>query len=1001
MTKKLFIVLTLILSLAFMANILAQGSWTYSDRFPVTGGGHGIEVDPDGKIWFVSYYANDIVVNGADSIMFKSIYCFNADGTQASFSPIRTLDVPGVGVDSMLNAARGLGLDGEGNLLYSAFDKLYRIDYQTGECLGMVQPVPGASLTQAWGDENGYVYIGTVLAGNPIFIYDEDFEEYSRVVEAADVISRALIVTPDGKDLYYSAVTGTNGVLHYYSEDGPDGTYEPIDTIGVDVDGVKVLPSTNCINFDRDGNIWFASKYDVTPAGWWCVDPDMDYVVIDSLGTPLLGAQDTTDLNKVSAARGIAFNEDGTIAYTSDFESPIPFRIWEKSAGDMVKVTFWANTATIPDTMNENSTVQVRGGTSPLTWDGSSPVKLTNIDGDYWKGEGYFPKNSTIQYKFFTNVNSGNPTGTDWEHQGWECNTDDASGNRILVTGESSVTLPVEFANGIANNKPQLFKPWGDTDTDSTFVVWVRVNMQGWTDFNPEMHMVGVRGSNTTDWGQTGNLSWGSTVPLTAEAPHANGGQYPGNYFYSGAIHVPNSYAGISGLQFKFVVHYADAALDEDWGNMVMNPDVQYTFPVSGADTTIKWVWFNNQAPQQVDHADTVVVTFRADMSPAIQAKGYVQGDTLLVQAGTNYTATEMKRIYLRKQGLTNIYQGTDTLVSTIGQDVFYNYYVQKNGRETREVFYDFNDMYPSNPQSNERRKLAISGATASVSDSARSATDSHRAPKFQNLLQLSKDVLLTLECDLRPPIHELKVDPTDSLDDIQGDADITSAMVDSIYAWGVYVNGPLTGTWGTWNATGLANFKMFDDGTHGDATAGDTIFTIQIQLNKDSANGTVGQEFKFGIRGGDNEPGQGGYGLNHIENVNDDNATFTLRAQFGSINPTFYDHWDFNTNMPVAINETPAMVRRYNLEQNYPNPFNPSTTIRFTISQSEKVMVRIFDITGKKVMTLVDQRLAAGTHQIVWDGKDDNGRIAPSGIYFYQLKTESYLESKKMVLVK
>ncbi len=307
---------------------LSMAAWEYADRFPVTGGGHGIQVDPTGKIWFVSYYANDIVVNGADSIKFKSVYCFNDDGTQASFSPIRTLDVPGVGVDSMLNAGRGLGIDGQGNLLYSAYDKLYKIDYQTGECLGMVQPVPGASLTQAWGDANGYVYIGTVLAGNPIFIFDEDFEEYARVVEAADVISRALIVTPDGKDLYYSAVTGTNGVLRYHSEDGPDGTYEPVDTIGVDVDGVKVLPSINCINFDRAGNIWFASKYDVTPAGWWCVDPTQNYAVIDNLGTPLLGAQDTTDINKVSAPRGIAFNADGTVAYTSDFESPIPFRIW-------------------------------------------------------------------------------------------------------------------------------------------------------------------------------------------------------------------------------------------------------------------------------------------------------------------------------------------------------------------------------------------------------------------------------------------------------------------------------------------------------------------------------------------------------------------------------------------------------------------------------------------------------------------------------------------------
>ncbi len=65
------------------------------------------------------------------------------------------------------------------------------------------------------------------------------------------------------------------------------------------------------------------------------MDPAQNYDIIDNLGTPLLTAQDTSDINKVSAPRGIAFNAAGTIAYTSDFESPIPFRIWNKVGVDV------------------------------------------------------------------------------------------------------------------------------------------------------------------------------------------------------------------------------------------------------------------------------------------------------------------------------------------------------------------------------------------------------------------------------------------------------------------------------------------------------------------------------------------------------------------------------------------------------------------------------------------------------------------------------------------
>ena len=111
-------------------------------------------------------------------------------------------------------------------------------------------------------------------------------------------------------------------------------------------------------------------------------------------------------------------------------------------------------------------------------------------------------------------------SGAEWEHQGWEGDLD--TGNRQLVVGAADTTLPLQFVNGWLAGAGQYETPYVTNDT--SFVVWVRVNMQGWDDFSPDNHTVGIRGSNTVDWGQTGEISWGKTYPLTQESDHVNAG---------------------------------------------------------------------------------------------------------------------------------------------------------------------------------------------------------------------------------------------------------------------------------------------------------------------------------------------------------------------------------------------------------------------------------------------------------------------------------------------
>ncbi len=85
----------------------------------------------------------------------------------------------------------------------------------------------------------------------------------------------------------------------------------------------------------------------------------------------------------------------------------------------------------------------------------------------------------------------------------------------------------------------------------------------------------------------------------------------------------------------------------------------------------------------------------------------------------------------------------------------------------------------------------------------------------------------------------------------------------------------------------------------------------------------------------------------------------------------------------------------------NYPNPFNPTTTIRFALPKDAMITLTVFDLSGKKVKTLVNGFNTAGYHQVQWNGKDDQGRMVASGMYFYVLKMGKSIKARKMFLLR
>ncbi|HSG27180.1 MAG TPA: FlgD immunoglobulin-like domain containing protein, partial [Candidatus Krumholzibacterium sp.] len=84
-----------------------------------------------------------------------------------------------------------------------------------------------------------------------------------------------------------------------------------------------------------------------------------------------------------------------------------------------------------------------------------------------------------------------------------------------------------------------------------------------------------------------------------------------------------------------------------------------------------------------------------------------------------------------------------------------------------------------------------------------------------------------------------------------------------------------------------------------------------------------------------------------------------------------------------------------------YPNPFNPCTRISFDLGAPCQVDLRIFDVAGRLVRTLVDEHRRGGRFEEIWDGRDDRGGKVASGVYFYRLRAAEFIESKKMVLLR
>jgi len=109
-----------------------------------------------------------------------------------------------------------------------------------------------------------------------------------------------------------------------------------------------------------------------------------------------------------------------------------------------------------------------------------------------------------------------------------------------------------------------------------------------------------------------------------------------------------------------------------------------------------------------------------------------------------------------------------------------------------------------------------------------------------------------------------------------------------------------------------------------------------------------------------------------------------------------YVGYWYLRGATATGASDEPATPQDFSIDQNRPNPFNPTTTIQFSVPTRSQVTLKIYDVSGSLVKTLVDGSVPPGVHREVWDASG-----VASGVYFYRIEAPGFVQTKKLVLLK
>lgn len=398
-------------------------------------------------------------------------------------------------------------------------------------------------------------------------------------------------------------------------------------------------------------------------------------------------------------------------------------------------------------------------------------------------------------------------------------------------------------------------------------------------------------------------------------------------------------------LEFKF--RYAHGA-SMNWESVANR---NYVVPAGSSNYT---AWFNDDSIYlpQVD----IAVTFSVDMElERLSGRFNPATDTVSVN-GDFQGWTAMVNILTPNPLNPDIYEGTFIIHKAEGEGIEFKFWYEPNNWESVS-----NRTYTFTASD-------ITNGTASYSGSFNNGT-------LTTVLNQTCTITFTLNAN-------------GAVSTISG---LPFPAVNTISIAGSAA--PLQWPAGGWpdGDSGLV-ITLYDDGTHSDATPGDLIFTgvltfpaytvLQVQY-KYSAN------FADAVNNGGGNDNEAGFAQNHTLNMTRFMSSATVVDTFGAMNNSVIVN-------PTGIKDLPKIPTVYGLAQNYPNPFNPTTSIKYMLPQTSTVVLKVYDIFGREVATLVNEQKTAGEYTALFGTSN-----LASGIYIYRITAGKFVETKKMLLVK
>ncbi len=654
-------------------------------------------------------------------------------------------------------------------------------------------------------------------------------------------------------------------------------------------------------------------------------------------------------------------------------------------------VTLSLNTASAPDTLTVWHSVQVRGSltgadgaavdgpdTLPdgnvIDWNEDTTLRPENIDGDYWEVSFQLPNDNGLEFKFYADLlDPEDNQGVSWED----------GDNHKIEPGSDDVELALHFFNKNGETRDYAWRPYEPAAADS-IAVWFRVfantEAAGVVNYDRDDMTQGVEVRGDPALGSS--LTWDAMTGVKL-ARESDDSAKPGYDIFSGVGYFPVSSAGRA-QEYKFVI------APDGW-----EASDNRAFVVPKADTTLHWAYFSDSPPVKGTPVEGSVI-FAVDTKPLedIGVFNLANGDSLEVRGDFNsWNCADPTKCQLLRVPGTTTYENPVVLTLIPQTQLSYKFYINFNDAKFMESFgvAPVNGWEEPITRTGANRQFVF-GAVADQDLGLKYFNDIAAG----NIIPAGTSVNLTMKVDMTPALTA--TEPFDPAQD-----SVVVSFHDEI--WKFTMNLP----------------REDEDGWRSDRRYlldpdGDMVYEAVVPVGGVTRNGVnlgtysgLQYRYQFITPATDTEVaselGEAGGGFSDLGRNRTrfirPNADGSWPAEFAFETDMFQEEGVFmyeqNPAIVTAVEPISAeLPTQVTLGKNYPNPFNPATTFEYAIDRTVHVTLKVYDMLGREVVTLVDGVQQAANYQVRFDGSG-----LASGMYLYRLETPAQVLTQRMILLK